>query len=70
MNKQDQQRIVDEIFESAMHDIVGKLPRFPDDWNGIQIRRYIAEHIHINYTAPMSPAMRKQFEKDCLSNGI
>ena len=43
MTRQEQHEFVTELIQSITLDIVKKVPRFPAEWTGHQIRQYIAD---------------------------
>jgi hypothetical protein len=43
MTKQEQKTFVKELIKNVSSDILGKVPLFPDRWDGRQLRMYIAD---------------------------
>jgi len=43
MNSEDKRRFVRELIENVTADILAKVNKMPDDWDGIELRQFIAD---------------------------
>lgn len=43
MNKKQKQHFIRELTHNVMRDVLGAVPRMPDDWGGHELRAYIAD---------------------------
>jgi len=43
MNQAEKIRFVDSLIANVARDIVANVPRMPEDWDGHELRRYIAD---------------------------
>lgn len=43
MNTADKQRFILELIENVQADILSKVSAMPEDWDGHELRRYIAD---------------------------
>lgn len=43
MTRKDQRRIARELLKSITAELMAKLPKIPEEWDGIEIRQWIAD---------------------------
>ncbi len=44
MTKQDQTRIINELFDGAKRTLLTRVSAMPEGWDGFEIRRYVADY--------------------------
>lgn len=43
MNQQDKERFVRELVGNIQTDVLAKVSQMPEEWDGIEIRQYLAD---------------------------
>lgn len=43
MDASEKREFVSELIDNVRRDILAKVDQMPDDWNGIELRQYIAD---------------------------
>ena len=43
MNKRDKKKFIRELCNSVKNDILAKVAQMPDQWDGVELRAYIAD---------------------------
>lgn len=43
MNNKEQIKFVKELIKNVSHEIYSKADKFPEDWEGIELRQYISD---------------------------
>ena len=44
MTRQEQRKFVKEVIDSVSKDIVEKLPKVPEEWDGRELRQFVADN--------------------------
>jgi len=61
MNKQEKKKFIKEFTKSLSNDLIAKVNRMPENWDGIEIRQLAKDLI----CSPIEGKRKKEFENDC-----
>ncbi len=52
MNKEQKIKFVKDLIRVGRHNILKKIDKMPDEWDGIELRRYVADYflVHVAET--------------------
>ena len=60
MDKQNQERIVNELIDNLRKNVLEKVEKFPEHWDGIEIRHFVADWFKQYYCyKPIASRKRK-----------
>lgn len=71
MTKIEKRAFIDELVNNVHSSIVGKIDAMPYDWNGIELRQYIAQHFaQCIISGTMSAARKRRFNNEVLVHNL
>ncbi len=66
MKRKDQKRIVKELLGSLAELVLAKLPRIPEDWDGHELRQWIADVFTANFVHALAPGRKREYKNTVL----
>lgn len=70
MNLRERKRFVRELLKSLSVELRLKCKRMPSEWDGHEIRKYIAERAEQLYWGTMNNDRLKRYENEVLENDL
>ena len=73
MNKKDMTIFIDELFKTVKANIMKKVDKYPDEWNGIELRWLIRDHFDLAVFGGYRDKKQKRFKdykNECLVNNL
>lgn len=72
MDKMDQLRIVQEITDGLKKELIERLPRAPDTWDGIELRQWAVDVLTENWVihSKLRYSYKRQYNKDRVTYGV
>ena len=49
MNKEEQKKFIEAVLSDLKESILKKLDRIPENWDGLELRRYIGDYYDFHY---------------------
>jgi hypothetical protein len=70
MELTDKRRFIEELIGNVQRDVLSKVDRVPEDWDGIELRQWIADHFTSAVYSPSSPARMKAYRNEVLVRNL
>ena len=67
MEQEEQARIVDEMLAGLRAYMVERLPRIPRDWNGFELRAWLADSARSQFQHHMAYARVRRYRNDLIT---
>ena len=69
MTKEQQEAFIQDILKSFSEAVIEKVPHFPENWDGFEIRQYMLNYFKEHYVWTSMPTGRlKEFNNELLVN--
>lgn len=71
MEKNEQERIINELFEGLKESMLQRLPRVPENWDGFELRQWVSDYVNdnVNYR-PITGKRLKEYKNDCIIHNL
>ena len=73
MTEQERSTFTAELIDAVKSEILAKIPKMPDEWDGHELRVYIAEQFMDAATmsrVSREPRARQRYNRDVISNNL
>ena len=71
MTKTEKVKFVRSLVNAIRAEIIGKVPDMPEEWDGHELRQYIADRFSDRVLmGAMSPRRKKDYENDVLVRNL
>lgn len=71
MNVNEKDQFVQRILHDLKHEILRRVPKFPEEWDGHEIRQFISDYYNEHYAKYMLQGKRlKEYKNICLINNL
>lgn len=69
MNKQEKKEFIENLIEDVKTEILTKINQIPEDWNGVELRMYIADKF-IKQSTVLNGDFKNHYIAACLANDL
>jgi hypothetical protein len=63
-------RFIEELIEHVGRGLIRNVEKYPDEWDGLELRRLIAERFGAADFGTMNRRRTRAFQKECLVRGL
>jgi hypothetical protein len=72
MNQDEKDALVQSIVDDLKLSILSRIPKMPEDWDGHELRQFIADYYQANYIwgTQMTGKRRKDYKNTCLVDNL
>lgn len=71
MDRNDKRRFIEDLTANIKEEIINRIPRMPEEWDGIELRRYIAEKFNeLGNFGEMSRSRAKNYKNEVLVRNL
>lgn len=71
MTKSEKVKFIRSLVNAVRSEIIGKVPEMPEEWDGIELRQYIADRFSDSVImGVMSPRRRRDYDNEILVRNL
>jgi len=70
MTQQEKRRFINELMTTLKRDILAKVPDMPEQWDGHELRRYIADRAIDCCFIPMQGKRAKEYKQAVITRNL
>lgn len=71
MTVEEKSKFITDLMDNAKYEILKKVDKMPENWNGIEIREYITDYVSENVRLrPMGRRRLLRYRNDIITKGI
>lgn len=70
MTEQEKVRFINDLCDSIKKDILSNVPKMPEEWDGHELRQYIADRAKCAQFAKMAPSRKAKYNNTVLVNNL
>lgn len=62
MTRKEQEQFVKDLTKTVRDSLLGDLPRVPEDWDGNELRQWIADRFKNQVTSPLKGKRKRDYK--------
>lgn len=71
MNQQEKTQFVNDICDNLRHALLERVSKMPEDWDGIEIREFLADTVSTKFNyRPMERSRKRAYANAVLVNNL
>lgn len=71
MTRKEKRLFLRELTSNVLSDLLKKLPKTPDDWNGIELRQWVADSFSsCVFKGTMPPSRKRKYNNEVLTRNL
>lgn len=70
MTREERREFITSLCDSLKADILSKADKMPDDWDGHELRQYIADKAQEIVWTRMSRSRKQRYNNECLVRNL
>ena len=71
MDSNEKQRFIEDLTATVCGEIINNIPKMPEDWDGIELRQYIADRFaYCIFKGTMGRQRKRKYRNTVLVNNL